>query len=272
MERANKSIEGSLRAYTDVAQDDWHVFLQAVVFSLNNTVSSVLGYPPSMLVFGKQSTLPLDTSFNIVAKSEITNIRQIMATLAKHRARIIQSASNNLVKAHAKMKARHDEKAKQHDFEVGDYVYLYIPTLIVPHTSKKLQSQYSGPFLILKFHTQFTCYVMRCQDGKIARKPVHVQRLRKPRVKDNKFLLRLQRGPVHSLPHPDKIIEQTLTRVDRALLEPQMKATRNHSKMNRGQKTSLGKAKGKSGKALTPVEIFNLKHGEKSFREEMSIT
>ena len=230
VERANRSIEASLRAFTDKAQNNWHIFLQAIVFALNNTVSASLGFSPSLLIYGKQSTLPADIKLKLNPEIESEDMRDIVVALAARRNDVMASASNNLRKAHTNMKNRHDIKSKTHDFSLGDYVYLYVPSLLVPRTSKKMQSQFMGPYIIIKFQSKYTCMLMRCQDGKRTKRPVHVQRLRKPRVRDKAFLKRLPTGPDETLMNPDRAIATKLSPKDAALIGAGVGPRKNHSK------------------------------------------
>ena len=217
-----------------------------------------------MLVFGRQGCIPMDTGLKLLSTSNMTDVREVMVTLANPRRKIMESAGLNLRRAHAKMKARHDAKSGEHDYKPGDYVYLYVPGLLVPHTSKKLQSQYSGPYMIVKFTSTYNCTLMRCQDGKVSNKAVHIERLRKPRVKDKSFLKRLIMGPLGELYNPDLIIDAELSDYDRHIMG---------IKSNTIKKVvRLGKAH--AGRHLinkNAASIFNAKHDQVAFAANLRV-
>ena len=105
---------------------------------------------------------------------------------------------------------------------------------------------------------------MRCQDGKVTKKPVHIQRLRKPRPKDKSFLKRLEMGPISKLVDPDKAIETQLSRVDNALIAGNIKSSKNHSKLPKGKK-------GQGQPVRKAAKVFNLKHQEVAFKSTVAV-
>ena len=116
------------------------------------------------------------------------------------------------------MKERYDKKARPHGYSVGQYCFLHIPSLLTPHTSKKMQSRFSGPYIITQFTSPVTCMLVRCRDGKLTKKSVHVHRLKCPSVKDRSFIKRLDNGPLGNLLDPDVIIDTHLSPADRAII------------------------------------------------------
>ena len=205
--------------------------------------------------------MPQDIKLTLDPTANAQEMREIVATIAARRKDVLESASNNLRKAHLKMKNRHDKTAKEHDFEIGDYCYLFVPSLLVPNTSKKMQNQYAGPYIITKFTTKYTCQLMRCQDGKMPKRPVHVQRLRKPRVRDKNFLKRLPMGPTHTLLDPDQIIKAKLSHRDTALIRAGVGTHKNHSK---AATVDINKI----GSQVNVGAMFNAKHQEWALKQQ----
>ena len=70
--------------------------------------------------------------------------------LTKTREKLQSDAMENLVNQHKRNKSRHDKNARNHKFSPGDIVFLRVERLLLPHTSKKLQVTYTGPFLITR--------------------------------------------------------------------------------------------------------------------------
>ena len=201
---------------------------------------------------------------NLDKENGTENTREMMVALAARRRDIMQSASNNLRKAHIGMKKRHDIGSKEHDYETGDYCYLYVPSLLVPRTSKKMQSQYIGPYIITKFTSKYTCLLMRCQDGKCNKRPVHVQRLRKPRVRDKAFLKRLHTVPTNQLMDTDKIVKAKLTPKDTVLIGAGVAPRKNHSKLSTHTTNTHSQ--------INMGAMFNSKHQNVAFNNTLTET
>ena len=205
-ERFNQSIESSLKAFVSDAQKHWSTFLQAVVFGLNNTVCSALGYSPNLLVFGKQTQLPTEAALSLLKSGGVKGIEGLALHLNEQREKIQLLAAENMKETHRKMKLRHDATAVESGFRQGHLVYLHVPSLLKKGTSKKLQATYTGPFMILRETSPVTVILKRLQDGKVLKKSIHVSRLRAPRSRASAkaILKRLQVGPTIGLFDPDK--------------------------------------------------------------------
>ena len=126
-----------------------------------------------------------------------------------------------------------------------------------------MQSQYAGPYVIIKFTSAYTCLLMRCQDGKQTKRPVHVQRLRKPRVRDKAFLKRLQIVPTSKLKDPEETIKAKLSHRDVVLIGAGVASHRNHSKA--ATKTiKINKGKMNMG------AMFNSTHQDVAFKNTLA--
>ena len=204
-ERYNQAIESSLRAFVSQAQQHWSTFLQAVVFSLNNTVCASLGYAPNLLVFGKQTHLPTEAALSLITEEGGESTKDLALYLLQQKEKIQMMAADNMRETHRKMKMRHDATAVESSFKKGQLVYLHIPNLLSKGTSKKLQPTYSGPYMIVRETSPVTVILRRLQDGHVAAKSVHVSRLRSPlsRASAKAILRRLETGPTATLFDPD---------------------------------------------------------------------
>ena len=163
-ERYNQAIESSLRAFVSKAQQYWSTFLQAVVFSLNNTVCTSLGYAPNLLVFGKQTHLPTEAALSLITDDDHKSTKDLALYLLQQKEKIQMMAAENMKETHRKMKLRHDATAVESKFRKGQLVYLHIPNLLSKGTSKKLQPTYSGPYMIVRETSPVTVILRRLQD------------------------------------------------------------------------------------------------------------
>ena len=227
-ERYNQAVQSSLRAFISKAQSNWCFFLQSVIFSLNNTVCSTLGFSPNFLIFGKQTMLPTEASLDVFDKTEFKDEKDMVLHLIMQRDCAQKIASDYLFKTHSDVKKRHDRSlGVTSKYAVADVVYLHIPTLLTPQTSKKLQPTYSGPYLITEITSPYTVKIKRLSDGFVAAKSVNIERLRRPLAGASKtaILKRLERPAMTGkLINPDLIIETKLTSSDLPVLKQRTKA------------------------------------------------
>ena len=181
VERSNQAIENALRSFIANDQANWNLYLQSVVYALNNTVSQSTGFAPNFLIFGKQTALSIDASLEIMKRTDFKDEREMVIHLIEQRQAAQKIASQNLLSSHKKMKERYDKKLTScTEYRVGDLCYLYIPNLLAPATSKKLQPTYSGPYMVTEVCSPYTVHLRRLSDGKMTTKSINTERLRKP--------------------------------------------------------------------------------------------
>ena len=62
-ERMNRTLTAALRAYVNVAQDNWDTELPMVTFCINTAQQETAKFTPFELVYGRRAVLPPETSF-----------------------------------------------------------------------------------------------------------------------------------------------------------------------------------------------------------------
>ena len=181
----------------------------------------------------------------------------------------MEMAAANVRSSHHKMKERSDKTSKSHDYRVGDYCYLYVPNLLLPNTSRKLQSTFTGPYIITRFTATNNCYIMRCRDGKQLKRAVNVRRLRSPKVKDKAFLKRLQLSSGTNLLDPEIVVGTRLSRKDRLLLRQPGRGSPQGSRKGRGQARSSKPIKQAEASRAT-TDTFNSAHRRLSWKRAIT--
>jgi hypothetical protein len=176
-ERKNSTIEQSLRAYIDDKQSNWSQMLPGILMSMRMSPSTQsTTYSPYYLMFGKEMNLPFDTSIipnNNLVKNAQQQINEVLENLKVAE----KIAAENLEMAKEKSKDRHDAKAKEPDYQLGDLVWLRNPHTPVG-LSPKLVQKYKGPYYITKVSGNSTYQLRQKSDDKLMQSHIHANRLK----------------------------------------------------------------------------------------------
>lgn len=144
-ERANRTLEESVRSYIMFDSSDWNQHLTAVEFAYNSAVQDSTKFAPFALnsahVPRAPSALQLPDPHRNVAASEFKD--RLTSDLAR--------ASDNMRAAQQRQKATTDRKRRPSTFKVGDYVLLSTAKLMPPvgTSANKLQPLFCGPFKVI---------------------------------------------------------------------------------------------------------------------------
>ena len=144
-ERANRTLEDSLRSYVQYNQKDWDDHLDALEIAYNNSVQASTGYSPYYLNSGRHPAFPLSMT---VKTNDGTN--ESAMQLVKKVAENLSNAKRNLMTAQQRQKKYADEKRRAVTFQVGDRVMLSTAHLNNQDRAPKLSPKYIGPFTITR--------------------------------------------------------------------------------------------------------------------------
>ena len=147
-ERVNSQINRALRTYVNLNQDDWPNILPGILMAFRNTpADNSTHFSPYFLMFCQDMRTPFDVAVQGNIPDVTPNFRETLKTFIKN-AQLSRQIANENIERHLDInKTRHDNKAKDHDFEIGQYVWLYNPAVPVGH-SKKLRQKWCGPYII----------------------------------------------------------------------------------------------------------------------------
>jgi hypothetical protein len=175
-ERFNKTLIAIMSMFTSEHQKDWDEMIPYALYAYNTAVHPTTQESPFYLMFARtpktiEQLLPdmttkqkitveerrefIETKFNII-KEEVREIMQ----------RVIQQRLE-----------RAKEVRKDHDFEIGDIVWLYNKQ-VKKGQVRKLAMSWHGPFKIFKFVGPVTV-ILQNEAKQTMRQPVHVSRLKR---------------------------------------------------------------------------------------------
>ena len=148
VERLNRTLISSLRAYAHDTPGDWDGKLPLVLLSYRSAVHASTGFTPSKMLTGSELRLPVDLVFGQPpgeTQSSISFVRNLQSTLTDvhHRARECDAAG------HRHQKDIYDRRSKGKPFEVGELVWLF-SSVVPSDMPRKLHWPWTGPYRVCR--------------------------------------------------------------------------------------------------------------------------
>jgi len=205
VERMNRTLEGMLSSRVSDAHTDWDLYLQRSLFAYRCSVHSSTKETPSLLMFGRELSLPIDIMFNDSLQGLSTTVHSYIDTLRTTLQRAFTHAREAGAHAQRRQKAFYDRRTVDRKFAPGDAVLLHNP-VVKPGTTKKFRRPWVGPYRIVD---AIDDVVYRIEDHRGKRSVVHIDRLKKSHqqlpdtaLQDTPPVSRFPVNPVQSPPQP----------------------------------------------------------------------
>lgn len=171
VERAHRTLNAYLRAYTDKNKDVWDQLLKYATFAYNNSVHSTTGFTPHELAHGFKIQIP-----NHLTKQKVTYNYDNLADLTRNNiAKALEIAKEHLHNKKLQNKHYYDAKTKEYDIRIGDLVLYKNP--IKKH---KFQNVYDGPYKVLD---TFDSYIEIWKENKKVK--VHKNMIKKANIQND---------------------------------------------------------------------------------------
>lgn len=172
VERAHKTLNAYLRAFTFKNRDNWDDLLKYAAFAYNNTVHSTTGFTPHELLYGFKVQLP-----NHLTKHKKTyNYDNYADQVRNNLATSLQLAKERLTNKKYYNKKYYDRDTNECEINVNDLV------LVINKNKKhKFDDVYEGPYRVLESNDS---YVTIMRKGK--RSKLHKNLLKKTRAEYDK--------------------------------------------------------------------------------------
>ncbi len=151
-ERQNRTLEQSLRAYTNYNQNDWDTHLSILELAHNNSVQASTGYSPLFLCTGQHPRMPIHHSIG-----KETMINENATTLLQHLYDTLEHAHQNISKAQLNQaKYANEHRREFEQWKIGQKVMLSTMNLKQPGRAPKLCGTWIGPFTIKRVLSKVT--------------------------------------------------------------------------------------------------------------------
>ena len=165
VERQNATIGKTISKYIAKDQSNWHRVLPVVLMGMRshpNTETS--GFSPFKMMFGGEMRLPFDVNLipkDILRPTDKIFINDLLDTLKL----VHGSAKTNSELTQTESKEKHDLKAKQSDFKLGELVLRKVHKH-TPGLSSKLEPKWDGPYYIVAKGPSDTYKLIHCSTHK----------------------------------------------------------------------------------------------------------
>jgi hypothetical protein len=129
------------------------------------------------MLFGREMSMPFDA--NMIPKDNLQpKVKLHMDEVIKNLKLSKAIASENMQQAQNQSKVRHDKKAVDPMYSVGDLVWLFCPKVPVG-LSPKFHKKWTGPYYITQVGPNFTYRLRDCENNKMMKSLVHANRLKR---------------------------------------------------------------------------------------------
>ena len=134
VERINRTIEASIRAYHSQNHREWDESLDKIMSSYRSVKHHSTQFGPYFLMFGKE--FRSDGNYNPISTEYKDN--------AENQDKILEVAKKNLLKSHEENKKRYDLRTKPIEYTIGEKVYRrnFQLSKKIDHFSAKLGDQF----------------------------------------------------------------------------------------------------------------------------------
>ena len=212
-ERVNSQINRALRTYVNPEQEDWPDILPGIMMAFRNTpADNSTEFSPYYLLFCQNMRTPFDVAIQGNIPDVTPNFRANLNTFIRN-AQLTRHIANENIERHLEInRNRHDNKAKEQDFHIGQTVWLFNPAVPLGH-SQKLRQKWCGPYIISEVHDNNTYRIRHYQTRLESRSLINGARLKPARLPNESAIRRYceQQNREQNIPViPDRNQRQTI--------------------------------------------------------------
>ena len=164
-ERFNKTLLSMLRTLDQDNKSRWPEYLSPLVYAYNCTKHSTTGFPPFLLMFGREPHLQIDVALGV--NSVTSGSESYPAYIANLRDRLslaYQKVIEESRKSAARNKQSYDSRARQATIQVGDLVLVRNLSIRGKHELADLREE--DPYRVVECIPGLPVYKVQDKDGK----------------------------------------------------------------------------------------------------------
>jgi len=173
-ERWNGSLKMMLKRLCHEQPEQWHRYLNPLLFAYREVPQASTGFSPFELIYGKTVRGPLQIMKELWTgeepEVEVKNSYKYVFDLRERIENTLMVVRENLKKAQDRQKHYYDRRAKDRKLEIGDEV-----VILIPQSRNKLLMEWSGPYHVMSRNTEYN-YGVKVR-GKI--RTYHINLLKK---------------------------------------------------------------------------------------------
>lgn len=139
VERAHRSLNAYMRAFTAKNRNSWHDLLKFATFAYNNSIHSTTGFTPYELAHGFRIQIPT----NLTKPKVVYNYENLADQTRNNIAKALEIACEHLYLKKLQNKKYYDKNAKPYVILPGDSVL--VKSQVKNH---KFQDVYEGPYTV----------------------------------------------------------------------------------------------------------------------------
>ena len=167
-----------IKHFCNEKQTDWDDYIPFALLAYRSSRHSAHRYTPSEVAFGFQLQLPIDAVSAAEKGVQMPVPKEIFVQQALERWQTIKTFVNRYrIFARETNRERYDANAAVVEYQVGQLVWLYVPSVQKSQT-KKLTKLWRGPFRIVGRRAPVLYQLSVPRQRRILKQWVHVQRLK----------------------------------------------------------------------------------------------
>ena len=124
VECMNRTLCNMLKAIPENEKRNWKDHLPKLMFAYNSTVHKATGFSPFFLMFGRPSSLPIDSLFPNNEQDKNSSYREFVTKWKDSMNETFRIANKNIRKTSQYNKQKYDRKAKSVEIVPGDKIFV----------------------------------------------------------------------------------------------------------------------------------------------------
>lgn len=175
VERMNRTLVSTLRAYASAHPTSWDSHLQLCLLAYRTAVQKSTGFTPAHLMLSRELRLPPDIAYGLPPDYPSASPATFAQSISTRMRDVYDQARRQDQSAHRIQKDYYDRRAVLSKFSVGQLVWL-LDTALKPGESSKLHNPWSGPYRVKA--TKGTSHELAKPNSPHSFKWVHSNRLK----------------------------------------------------------------------------------------------